>query len=137
MSTTLEFYSLQSGDSEPAIDSVTVELTSTAGVRSTTATAFALSRVVPNPTRDASQLEFTVPRKSPVRLSISDVSGREVVVLRDDIFAPDRYSLAWDGRTRAAHRSADRRAAMKTRPCADRIVLGWPLMRSSERRDWT
>src|SRR5882672_6223263 len=55
--TTLEFYSLMSGTTGPTVDSVTVELTSTAGVGSDGALSFALASA-PNPMRDASQIEF-------------------------------------------------------------------------------
>jgi choice-of-anchor C domain-containing protein len=49
-STTIEFFSLDSGDAGPALDSVSVELTSTAGVDPASA-ALELSAPFPNPAR--------------------------------------------------------------------------------------
>jgi choice-of-anchor C domain-containing protein len=97
-STTLEFYSLMSGDSGPAVDSVTVELMTVAGVGDRSAGGFALTAVVPNPTRDGSLIEYALPRATTARLSVFDLSGREVAVLADGPRDAGRYQATWDGR---------------------------------------
>jgi hypothetical protein len=99
LSTTIEFYSLMSGDTGPALDSVTVELTSLVGVETQGAPAFSLSPSVPNPTGNASRMEYTVPRSMAVRLSILDLAGRSVAVLADGVVAAGRHAATWDGRT--------------------------------------
>src|SRR5262249_13661387 len=96
-STTLEFYSLQSGPTRTAIDSVTVELTALARAGVPPPAAFALSPVVPNPLAGSGQLGFAVPRTARVHLAVRDVAGREVAVLRDEVLGPGRYSAAWNG----------------------------------------
>src|SRR5262249_8159755 len=44
---------------------------------------FALSGAWPNPTRGALTLAVTVPKPSPVRVSVLDLQGREVAVIAD------------------------------------------------------
>jgi choice-of-anchor C domain-containing protein len=97
-STTLEFYSLMSGDTGPVIDSVTVALTSTADVGDEAFTSFALSAVSPNPVRNAARMSYTVPRPAAVHLSVFDLSGREVAVLADGFQSPGRYTATWNAR---------------------------------------
>jgi hypothetical protein len=77
-STTLEFYSLQAGSAGPAIDSVTVAVTSTVDADLPRPTGFALSPISPNPTSGSCRVEFSVPNETPIRLSIFDLAGREV-----------------------------------------------------------
>ena len=100
-STTLEFYSLASGEAGPAIDSVTVELTQVTDVASAPPSGLALLPVAPNPARDASRFEFVLPRTSRVRLSVFDATGREVAVLRDDVTGPGRHEAPWNSRVPA------------------------------------
>jgi choice-of-anchor C domain-containing protein len=97
--TTLEFYSLMTGDTGPAIDSVTVELISTAGVGSHGTTAFGLAPFAPNPMQAGGRTQFTIARAMPARLSVFDLAGREVAVLADGVFQPGQYGAVWDGRT--------------------------------------
>ena len=99
-STQLEFYSLMSGDAGPALDSVTVDLTSTVDVP-LTATDFALAPLAPNPTRDLSQIEFSLPGISPVRLSVFDLGGREVATIADGVFEAGVHRVSWDARSQS------------------------------------
>src|SRR5207247_3605826 len=62
-------------------------------------TVFALVSIVPNPTRGTALLEFTVARETRVRLSVLDIQGREVAILRDAILPAGRYRTAWDATT--------------------------------------
>ena len=60
---------------------------------------FALGTLWPNPSRGSVNIEYSVPRLAPVRLVVTDLQGREVQVLVDDVRAPGRYHLSWSGRT--------------------------------------
>jgi hypothetical protein len=60
---------------------------------------FALSRIVPNPSRAVTRIEYALPHESHVRLSVLDVQGREVVVLADGVFGAGRYQATWSGQT--------------------------------------
>jgi hypothetical protein len=60
---------------------------------------FALSGAWPNPTRGALTLAISVPKASPVRVSVLDLQGREVAVLADGGFSAGRHEIRWDGRT--------------------------------------
>jgi choice-of-anchor C domain-containing protein len=101
MNTTLEFHSLMGGDTGPAIDSVSVELISSAttGVGSNGTQTLGLAPFAPNPTHDGGRTQFTITRAMPVRLSVFDLAGREIAVLADGVFQPGHYSAAWNGRT--------------------------------------
>ena len=59
-----------------------------------------LTRVSPNPTSGAIQLQYAVARAGPVRLELLDVSGRVMATLADRIQEPGRYEAAWDGMDR-------------------------------------
>lgn len=55
----------------------------------------------PNPFHAQTQLAYTVPPSAsdePVRLEIFDVTGRKVYTLLDEVQAPGRYRIAWDGK---------------------------------------
>ena len=100
-STQLEFYSLMSGDAGPALDSVTVEVASTLDAPPLSATDFALAPLAPNPTHDVSQIEFSLPGTSPVRLSVFDLGGREVATIADGVFEAGVHRVTWDARSRS------------------------------------
>lgn len=60
-------------------------------------TTFAL-RAFPNPFASSASVELTVADGAgPLRLAVYDVLGREMVVLADDVLAPDEYSFTLDG----------------------------------------
>jgi len=61
-------------------------------------TDFAM-RLTPNPSRGATQVEFTVPRESRIRISVVDVHGREVALLAEGNQRAGRYRAVWDGST--------------------------------------
>jgi hypothetical protein len=69
-------------------------------------TEFALTRVAPNPTRDFTTIEFTVPRSAPVKVSVLDIAGREVARLTDGEHAPGRYQIMWTGQVDGHQASA-------------------------------
>jgi hypothetical protein len=70
------------------------QITGTAGQP---VTAFALTRIAPNPTRGLTTVDFSVPRAANVKVSILDVQGREVALLTSGSHAAGRYSLSWSG----------------------------------------
>lgn len=74
-----------------------VTLGQVSGTAGQSLTSFALSRVAPNPTRDFTQVEFTVPRTANVQVSVVDVLGREVAQLASGSHNPGRYTVTWNG----------------------------------------
>jgi len=54
--------------------------------------------VSPNPIRDQAQIRFQLAAPGRVTLRVSDVSGRAVATLADDILKPGRYSAVWNAR---------------------------------------
>jgi len=59
-----------------------------------------------NPFSEGTRLEFSLPRKSPTRLSVVDVTGRVVRTLVDGVAPAGRTSVAWNGRDEAGARIA-------------------------------
>jgi hypothetical protein len=65
-----------------------------------------LALPTPNPARQASRLEFAVPRDGPVRLEILDLQGRRVRLLTDGRLRASRYVRGWDLTDDRGHRVA-------------------------------
>ena len=59
---------------------------------------FALQRNFPNPFNPNTTIRFAVPERTPVRLTIYDVAGRQVRALVDEQRRAGIYSEVWDGR---------------------------------------
>jgi hypothetical protein len=57
-----------------------------------------LSAPSPNPTVEGTQLRYSLPFASFVRLSVTDVAGRQVAVLARQLEGPGAHSATWDGR---------------------------------------
>lgn len=57
-------------------------------------TEFALSPVVPNPSRGVARTSFALPREAKVHLGVVDLQGREVLTLADGVFGAGRHSVA-------------------------------------------
>jgi glucose/arabinose dehydrogenase len=66
-----------------------IEVTALGGL-----TAFALSPLSPNPSDGSSLVSFTVPTSTRVRLTVTDVQGREVSVLSDQLREAGVYTAA-------------------------------------------
>jgi len=62
---------------------------------------FALGRVAPNPSDEATHIDFVVGRKAPVRLSVVDIQGREVAVLVDGEQSAGSHQATWSGEGRS------------------------------------
>lgn len=61
-------------------------------------TRFALTRIAPNPTNDATSIEFTVPRTADVSVRVLDVAGRVLETLVSGSQEPGRHSVLWSGK---------------------------------------
>lgn len=57
-----------------------------------------------NPFRDFTELTFSTSARTNVRLTVHDVSGREVAVLLDGILGTGEHAVSWDGRGSSGHR---------------------------------
>ena len=53
----------------------------------------------PNPSRGGLEFEFRLPRKQAVRLTVLDVTGRNVATLLSTTLGPGPQRAAWTGRT--------------------------------------
>ncbi len=65
-----------------------------------------LDQNVPNPFNPTTTIGYAVAHDGHVRLTIYDVSGREVRVLVNERQHADRYRVVWDGRNDAGQRAA-------------------------------
>ena len=57
---------------------------------------FSLKTPYPNPFNSEAVIEFGVPMKRNVRISVTDILGREVAVLADAPYNPGYYSVEWN-----------------------------------------
>jgi DNA-binding beta-propeller fold protein YncE len=73
-------------------------LSQTVKVR-TMALVFGLDQNYPNPFNPATTIEFTLPEKQHVTLSVYNVAGQRVATLVDRVLSAGRKKLTWDGRT--------------------------------------
>jgi hypothetical protein len=63
---------------------------------------FTLRQNCPNPFNAATSIEFTLPIKSHVKITVCDILGREVTLLADRMMPPGRHAVTWDGREAAS-----------------------------------
>ncbi len=63
------------------------------------ASSLQLSAPVPNPTRGATRVDFTLPREGDASVQVLDVAGRLVASLHQGTLAAGPHTLSWDGRT--------------------------------------
>jgi hypothetical protein len=61
-------------------------------------TVFALRANRPNPFNPTTQIAYEVPQAAHVTLVIYNLLGQEVVRLVDELRAPGRYTVTWNGR---------------------------------------
>ncbi len=52
----------------------------------------------PNPFRGPVRMDYTLPRRGPVRLAVLDVRGRTVAVLEEGVREAGPHTVRWDGR---------------------------------------
>jgi choice-of-anchor C domain-containing protein len=97
-STTVQFTSLDAGNTGPTLDDVAV-VEQTVGVPRTGAAAFELGSPYPNPSPGGFSIGYALPFEAPIRISILDLAGREVRVLAEGPQSAGRRTLFWDGNT--------------------------------------
>jgi hypothetical protein len=73
------------------------DVISVAGASQVT-TASRLESCAPNPFTTTTVLSYALAGRGRVRLAVYDVSGREVLVLADDVQEAGRHTRVWDGR---------------------------------------
>lgn len=59
--------------------------------------ALSLARIVPNPTRGAARIDYTLPTGGTARVSVLDVQGREVQVLARGVHTSGAHQVWWNG----------------------------------------
>jgi hypothetical protein len=59
---------------------------------------FRLAQNAPNPFAGGTQILFSLPVRSHVRLGVFDVAGREVVSLSNQVWEPGAHVVSWSGR---------------------------------------
>lgn len=57
---------------------------------------FGLGQNYPNPFNPETSIEFSVPERSDVELSIFDIRGAKVITLAKGSYAPGRYTISWN-----------------------------------------
>jgi flagellar hook assembly protein FlgD len=62
-------------------------------------TSVGLDKIAPNPSRGLMRVAYALPREANVRLSVVDVSGREVALLATGSYQAGRYQATWSGQT--------------------------------------
>ena len=60
---------------------------------------FVLRQNYPNPFQSATHIEYRLPERMNVKLSVYDILGREVAKLVDDVQPMGEYSVKWNGVT--------------------------------------
>lgn len=78
--------------------SIPVTLGASAVKVSALPTVFALKANRPNPFNPRTQITYDVPQPTHVTLAVYNLLGQEVIRLVDDVKAPGRYVVTWDGR---------------------------------------
>jgi hypothetical protein len=58
---------------------------------------FELAQNFPNPFNPSTQIQFSVPRASDLRIAVYDLLGREVALLADGRYAAGEHTINWDG----------------------------------------
>jgi hypothetical protein len=82
---------------EQTFDLASGELLGLRTVRPAPPVDFFLSQGYPNPFNPAIRLEFRIARHQPVRLSVYDLTGKEIATLLDRPVDPGTYSVTFDG----------------------------------------
>ncbi len=89
---------------------------------SSTVTAFALSRIAPNPAiAGPVRVEFAVPRDARIRVSVVDVRGREIAQLANAKYAPGVYSVNWNRESKSGRVAAGLYFVRYQTPDGDRL----------------
>ena len=65
-----------------------------------------LSQNYPNPFNPTTTIRFNLPRSAHVTLSVTDILGREIVTLVDEVLGPGEQSVIWDAKDRTGTMAA-------------------------------
>ena len=65
-------------------------------VASARPSSFVLEQNYPNPFNPSTTIEFALEKRSPVKLKVFDITGREVARLVDDILTPGSYKVVFN-----------------------------------------
>ncbi len=76
-------------------EGLTVSL-ATDDIQTALPTVFALKANYPNPFNPTTTIAFDLPQRSQVRLTVFDVTGREVATLTDQTMSAGSYSVVWN-----------------------------------------
>lgn len=63
---------------------------------------YALLQNYPNPFNPETKINFDIPNQSDVRLSVYDITGKEIALLVNEKLEPGSYSFKWNGATFAS-----------------------------------
>ncbi len=58
---------------------------------------FELGQNYPNPFNSSTIIQFSIEKKSDVKLSIYNTLGRKIITVLDSYLSAGRYSVEWDG----------------------------------------
>lgn len=58
---------------------------------------FSLSQNYPNPFNPVTQIKFEIPKLSFVKLTVYDITGRQIAILINQELQPERYEIKFDG----------------------------------------
>lgn len=126
--TTLNFVSLDPGDVGPAIDSITVSVSNPVDAVLPGGNRGSLSRMTPNPVRDAGSVEWSLPHAGFASVRVLDVRGREVAVLARGEFPAGTHRATWNG-GQGARRAPAGVYLVELRTAADRLARRVVLLR--------
>jgi len=69
-------------------------------------TDYSLSANYPNPFNPMTTIEFSLPKRSHVRISVYNILGQEVITLIDEDRSAGTYTITWDGRGGSGRQAA-------------------------------
>lgn len=67
------------------------------GDKNSTPTKFDLLQNYPNPFNPSTKISFSLPSSSPVKISVFDISGKEIRMLKNEEFSGGTHSISFDG----------------------------------------
>jgi len=93
-------------DGQSASGDMILAVTEQTGVGDQPATGFSLGAVTPNPTASEAGVDFTLGHEARARITVLDLTGREVATLADGIEAAGSHRVSWSGNVAGARAAA-------------------------------